>query len=235
MKLKSIRDCIARKTKRIRYKFLSFVMKRLTPILYKEIDDYMFRKKGVFQFNISDEPIVIRPSIKFIKELSGCRMLIGAEIGVQRGINSESILNELNIKKMYLIDAWKSYADYSAKWTSLNYDLVKRRFKNDERVEIIKGFSEVAVNNIKDGSLDFVYIDANHTYEYVFQDINLWFPKVKFGGIVAGHDVCVSDVIKAVRDFCSDKNIDFQIDVPDWYFVKPNFLECTPNRTLSGA
>lgn len=46
-----------------------------------------------------------------------------------------------------------------------------------------------AMPSIPDGSLDFVYIDGNHSEEYVRQDIRLWWPKVKIGGMLAGHDI----------------------------------------------
>ena len=45
-----------------------------------------------------------------------------------------------------------------------------------------------AVKDFKDNSIDFVYIDGNHTYDYVTQDITEWSKKVRKGGIVSGHD-----------------------------------------------
>ncbi|KKL18297.1 hypothetical protein LCGC14_2476930 [marine sediment metagenome] len=106
-----------------------------------------------------------------------------------------------------------------------NYEHVKREFKNDKRVEIIKDYSENAVNLFREYSLDFVYIDANHSYKYVYQDLELWSSKVKSGGIIAGHDVFLKrtnsyEVLNAVKDFCYRNNINFHIEPPDWYFVK---------------
>ena len=54
----------------------------------------------------------------------------------------------------------------------------------------------------KDQSVDFVFIDGDHRYEMVFKDIEAWFPKVKIGGIIAGHDYAwCTDVRRAVHDY----------------------------------
>ena len=58
----------------------------------------------------------------------------------------------------------------------------------EDRAIMIRSLSEQAVNLFEDGSLDFVYLDGNHAYDFIKQDIELWYPKVKKGGIVAGHD-----------------------------------------------
>jgi hypothetical protein len=64
------------------------------------------------------------------------------------------------------------------------------------------GFSKDEAAKVLDGSVDFVYIDANHTYDCVKEDIGLWAPKVRSGGILGGHDYIVDtpDVIRAVDE-----------------------------------
>ena len=57
-----------------------------------------------------------------------------------------------------------------------------------------------AVDQYKDESLDFVFIDGNHSYEFVFNDIKYWLPKVKIGAVLAGHDYSSESVSKAVSD-----------------------------------
>ena len=213
---------IAKKTQKIRYKIVSYLMRKLTPVLYKKIDMKTFLKNKVIQLTKDIVPAEIRPSTMFMKELFDGKLVIGAEIGVNRGKNSENILKKLNIEKLYLIDVWDYYKDIYSVWSNKNYSQVLRKFREDKRVEIIKDFSEKAVNNIEDNSLDFVYIDANHKYNYIYQDIELWLPKVKVGGVIGGHDVCISDVWRAVKDFCDNKNIKFTTEKPDWYFIKHN-------------
>jgi predicted O-methyltransferase YrrM len=74
-----------------------------------------------------------------------------------------------------------------------------------------------------DNSLDFVFIDANHSYEFVKDDINAWYPKVKKGGILAGHDYIKlwSGVIQAVDEFILKHNYSLEINSEIcWGFIK---------------
>ena len=211
-----------KKTEKIRYKFADLVLKKLTPSLYKKM--CMMSLIGVrADYKIADSVSVVpRPFIKIIKERFDKKLIKGAEIGVARGINSENILKELNIEKLYLIDVWDNYigGEYKGPMET-NYNLTLKKFRNDKRVKIIKDFSSNVVKNIKDDSLDFVYIDGNHIYKYVYQDIEGWFPKIKKGGVIAGHDVFNGpEVLEAVKDFCSKNKIIFNIELPDWWFFK---------------
>jgi hypothetical protein len=58
----------------------------------------------------------------------------------------------------------------------------------EDRAVMVRASSEVASKMFVDKSLDFVYIDANHAYDYVVQDIKLWYPKIKEKGYLLGHD-----------------------------------------------
>lgn len=79
-------------------------------------------------------------------------------------------------------------------------------------INVIKQYSKEASTNYKDNSLDFVFIDAHHTYKAVTEDINYWYPKIRPGGTIAGHDFWyethkehIPEVNKAVVDrFNSD-------------------------------
>lgn len=125
---------------------------------------------------------------------------VGAEVGVYKGENSVSLLSNLpDIKLLYCIDFWGAYENYDIKDTPAkkngieDFDDVYDVFLHSiddfmDRVEVVVGDSVSAANYIPDGVLDFVFIDANHSYEYVKRDILSWYPKVKGGGIVSGHD-----------------------------------------------
>lgn len=76
-------------------------------------------------------------------------------------------------------------------------------------VNLIKGYSLDIVNTYEDDSIDFCFIDASHEYEDVKADIEAWLPKIKSGGILAGHDYDIvwQGVIKAVDEILGKDNI----------------------------
>ncbi len=127
----------------------------------------------------------------------------GAEIGVEQGEYSE-VLARTNpqLKCLYLIDAWTAYKGYRDHVSQSKLDGFLKRVQErmtaferpDEikRFVIAKEFSTDAAKKLKDGALDFVYIDANHCFEQVVADLAAWVPKVKSGGIVSGHDYFTS-------------------------------------------
>lgn len=68
------------------------------------------------------------------------------------------------------------------------------------RIDIHRMSTLEAAPLVKDGSLDFVFIDADHSYDGALADINAWTPKVRKGGMVAGHDLNWPTVFQAVKD-----------------------------------
>jgi len=116
---------------------------------------------------------------------------VGAEIGVSWGNHAIHLLNSTNIY-LYLVD---NYRDNEPGRHGLTGD---RRYRDAQknlneyidgkRCELIKANSFEASLLIPDNSLDFLYIDADHSYEGTKTDINAWYPKVRVGGVVAGHD-----------------------------------------------
>ena len=126
-----------------------------------------------------------------------------AEVGVFAGKTTSRILNGVpEIEVYYAVDRWECYPDYKKiinpkrflkNPTGHNFVRAKKLFKDRtkkwrNKVKIIEQNSYDAAKEIEDESLDLVFIDANHSYEYVKKDILAWLPKVKKGGILAGHD-----------------------------------------------
>jgi len=210
-----IKKLLKKKTEKIRYNSVLLIVKRITPSLYQKI-------LPLINNNVKLLSRVPRPSILFMKEYFNQNFVIGAEIGVNKGKNAKSILKELNVEKLYLIDVWFNYKEIQAnRPQKSNFKFILNEFKDDKQIKIIRELSKNAIKFVKDNSLDFVYIDANHLFEFVYQDINLWYNKVKKGGIIAGHDVFGHiGVLKAVKKFCKENKYLFNIEIPDWYFIK---------------
>jgi len=94
-------------------------------------------------------------------------------------------------------------------------------FKN--RAVRMKAASAEAAPHIPESSLDFVFIDAIHTYEAVKQDIALWASKVRPAGLIAGHDYRWPGVQKAVLEFQEQSKYQGFFTPPSsdiWFFVK---------------
>lgn len=129
--------------------------------------------------------------------------LVGIEVGVAEGGNAFDILSGLKIKTLYLVDIWAPYeeeGDRAFDSTALE-DAAKDNLKKFKKKTVfVKKLSVDAAKDFEDNSLDFVYIDANHQYEYVKEDIEAWWPKVKVGGMLCGDDIGRKGVNKAVRE-----------------------------------
>lgn len=175
-----------------------------------------------------------RPSIKFIKDILGYP-LVGAEIGVQLGKNAESMLQLLNIKKLYLIDPYihykKNIHNIAQNFPSVLARAIEKLFRFRNKIVWVKKMSADAVHLVPN-NLDFVYIDGNHTYDFVKQDLENYWPKIKKGGVLAGHDYFLNallirgkmvgelEVKKAVDEFVKKHNLDLNVKAPDWWMVK---------------
>lgn len=115
---------------------------------------------------------------------------VGAEIGVYKGEFSQVIAR--SGLKLFAIDPWRIYKDFNNPrgQTRLDeqYEGTKKLLSRYKNVEIVRKTSMEAIEDFADNSLDFVYIDANHDFRYIAEDLVEWTKKVKPGGIVSGHD-----------------------------------------------
>lgn len=117
----------------------------------------------------------------------------GAEIGVWQGAYSIELCQANPNLRLLCVDPWLSYPEWIDRKNSRKYamEAIYRDACNalaPYRCTIRRGLSKDVAPTIPDGSLDFVYIDGNHVYAAVMEDLTLWAPKVRRGGIVAGHD-----------------------------------------------
>jgi predicted O-methyltransferase YrrM len=146
----------------------------------------------------------------------------GAEIGVYRGEFSAVISQYAT--KLYCIDSYRGYKSHSQADLDDAFAIATRRLPD---AEFIIRSSMDAVHKFQKDSLDFVYIDGNHYWMHISEDIYHWARKVKPGGIVAGHDYFLSKVthVKPVVDSYAQAYgkticVTDEEQFPSWWFVK---------------
>jgi len=128
-----------------------------------------------------------------VRILNASGAKVGVEIGVFKGGFSKAILQGWE-GKLYMIDPWRplgdEYLDSSNhKLHATAYSDTMNSIKGlEDRAIMIRALSSQAVELFADNSLDYVYIDGNHAYDWVKEDLELWWPKLKSGGLMAGHD-----------------------------------------------
>lgn len=122
----------------------------------------------------------------------------GAELGVSHGRFTAYVCGVIRDATMIAVDLWQempaSDAVGSETYADRPHEAVYQNFVQHcethlpGRVKILREDTAQAARHVEDGALDFVFIDADHTYEGCKRDIDAWFPKVRAGGLIAGHD-----------------------------------------------
>lgn len=190
-----------------------------------------------------------RKAMDFVKQKFGNETIVGAEVGVAIGTHALNILENMpNVKVLYLVDPYLTHGGWAlhlfneGKITKKRLEFLKdfnRRecyapqkgkkilapFNNRIRW-VYKEFEVCTVKDIPD-PLDFVYIDGNHNYEYVKQDIILSTKLVKKGGVIGGHDFgWTPGAHEAVTEYCAKNNVSYHHKGEDWWFINEK-KECS--------
>lgn len=219
----TLRKAIAAFTVNQRYRLIRF----LSPSIWKEAHKQKPQSDHWNAFHTQ----VPRTSTNFASEMFKETEVNCAEIGVALAINSESILLMLNVKQMYLIDPYTTYTiPYRWRKKTIPESLQKERLLlAQERLQrwtskctwLLEPSADAA-SKIPDNHLDFIYIDGKHSYQAIHQDLSLYYPKMKKGGILAGHDFTGDwlEVVRAVMDFAESYNLELQTRQADWWIIK---------------
>ena len=116
-----------------------------------------------------------------------CGFKRGAEVGVKRGAFSDLLCRGNPGVEHLCVDIWGEYYEFDSKYGEDNLDACKRLLEPYNVTYANKPSTEAA-RDVEDGSLDYVYIDADHRFDYVMEDLITWGRKVRPGGVIAGHD-----------------------------------------------
>jgi hypothetical protein len=165
---------------------------------------------------------------------------VGVEVGSLYGEYMEQIMGQWMGKLLHCIDPWERQdpSVYKEPVNESDWDQIYRSAKGRAdkfpgRVNLIRGYSPDESGRFADGFLDFVYIDANHSYSSACMDIDEWWPKVKRGGLFGGHDYRTDttwpqncEVERAVNEFCAARGMPkphttFAPGDCSWWIVKP--------------
>lgn len=141
---------------------------------------------------------------EILKRIPKATPVVGVEVGVWRGETSFALLRNRHMLHLHMIDPWKSGEPGTVWYESgstmpsrpqADYELAMRKalarvayFEAEDRFTVHRDESLNVVNNFEDGSLDFVFLDGDHSYQTVVNEIIAWMPKVKKGGWIGGHD-----------------------------------------------
>jgi hypothetical protein len=167
---------------------------------------------------------------------------IAVEVGTYKGEYANVICSTLKPAKFYGVDPYHyiegmDNPDVDLYCNQPSLDALAEEVQiylgtiNEGRTsELIRKYSNQAAHDFADNSIDLVYLDGAHDYESVKEDIAMWFPKIKEGGVLCGHDYTERShlhefgVIPAVQEFLLANNLEFSIthehDYPSWIVRK---------------
>ena len=134
---------------------------------------------------------------KILQEEGG--FYVGVELGVQRGHFADKMLSTwLDAKRYVLVDAWRELESYhdvanvNNQKQDENYRAtLKRMQKHKDRgvsVDVCRDLTTRCVQDYQNSEFDYIYVDARHDFKGVYLDMSEWWPKLRKGGIMCGHD-----------------------------------------------
>ena len=176
-------------------------------------------------------PVRAKQLIRLIEELPYQEALTGAEIGVYLGATSASLLDRFENLKLWMVDPYNPGAylkknDQLSKLSAANHlDHASTarnavEFASDRRTFVPVASPEAA--RFVPDDLDFVFLDGDHSYEAVTQDISTWIAKLKpdGNGLFAGHDYNRTEVAQAVDEFAAANGLSVHVGDHSVWWVK---------------
>lgn len=168
---------------------------------------------------------ILNEMVRFLFYYRGNKPLVGVEIGTGEGNSAFGVLYTLNIKKLYLIDPYELF-ETDPNRVEVMKGISEKAKKNlsvyNDKIEYIKLRSSDAVNLIPE-DVDFIYIDGDHSFKSVNEDIRLYYPKLKKSGVMGGDDFSPKfhGVARAVINFTDELNLPIRGRNKLWWIIKP--------------
>jgi hypothetical protein len=185
---------------------------------YQNIDGFMSHKNTVMLDMVLDS-----------FPAGGCWVELGAWTGKSTAYCVVELLQRKKFGKFYCVDTWDGGIEL-AEQDIIKSQSLQQVFERNvapvlDLIVPIKSLSWDAANQFDDGSVDFCYVDAGHTYECVIQDLHAWWPKIRPGGQFGGDDYTKGHpgVQKAVWEFFGNCNLKVRRSGRCWLVDKPRF------------
>lgn len=127
----------------------------------------------------------------FTALINHLQLTTGVEVGTERAIFAKRLCVTNPQLHLYCVDPWTAYDGYREHVSQERLDdfYAEARWRMAPfNATLVRKFSVEAAKDFADESLDFVYIDGNHSLLNVVQDLCYWVPKVRVGGLISGHD-----------------------------------------------
>ncbi len=197
----------------VSFNFRALLIRLLSPSIWQ---------KAYYGYFVDSFP---KPATIFMAKHACGQRVKCLEIGVERGLNAESILKTLNVESLYLIDPYpESHIDRGRRYdmTDAKAEMLRRLEPYQARVFFINKYSNEAADDVP-SDLDFIYIDGDHSAKQVCKDLVNYWPKVRKGGVLAGHDFTGNyvSVVLEVVGFAQRHGLELQAEKADWWMVKP--------------
>jgi len=164
---------------------------------------------------------------KVFVEHFGDKQIVGAEIGVCLAASTEHFMKNVpNIVKYYAIDSYPTYIDWNGADFNEERQSLMKQYAFDalqpykDKIEFVYKDSVEFAQTIGDETLDFIFIDGDHSYEGFLKDLQTYFTKIKVGGIVSGDDITLNAINEGLKEFFKDKNVEIKTNNKMWYLVK---------------
>jgi len=158
---------------------------------------------------------MLRPSAYAFKKIVESKPVNILECGTWRGDNAIELYKAFNINEMVMIDLYyESYEHYNFKEIKTFPAQVFEKFYGKHNAIIMKCDTLRAASFFPDEYFDYIYLDDNHSYDHVIKELELYFPKLKKGGIYSGDNYEMTGVEKAVNIFT--QSMDYKLNTEYW-------------------
>lgn len=166
-----------------------------------------------------------------IDPLKSIAPVVGVEIGTCLGVTAELFLKELpTLATLFCVDHYPAFIDWNGTVMSedrqacMKEHAAKRLGVYGDRASLNYMTSEQFAESFKKQTvypfLDFIFVDGDHSFEGVLKDFQMYWDRVRPGGIFAGHDWNIPTVQAAIQQFFPDQTKVHQVANDGWYIIK---------------